>query len=87
MIDSQDPNSLCDCDQLDDETLRSGCKNFRTLAWDNPTISYEELTSCPEELLSTPCWAENGDGYPDSPPDKCMVRDLSSDSDGDVVEP
>ena len=49
MIDSQDPEVGCDCSAFNDETFRTGCQNFLSLYWDNPTVAYEEVV-CPEEL-------------------------------------
>jgi len=54
MIDSQDPEVGCDCSAFNDETLRTGCQNFLSLYWDNPTVAYEEV-SCPQELSSLHC--------------------------------
>ena len=58
--------------------MRNGCKNFRSLNWDNPDVDYEELDSCPSELLdSPPCWEANGNTYPETAPDTCARRELS----------
>jgi len=54
MIDSQDPEVGCDCSAFNDDTLRTGCQNFLSLYWDNPTVSYEEV-KCPEELNELHC--------------------------------
>ena len=58
MIHSQNPDENCNCDALQDHTLRAGCNNFKSLYWNNPEVDYEELSSCPPELeKSPPCWA------------------------------
>lgn len=55
MIDSQNPDENCDCSLFMDPVLRDGCENFKGLYWNNPQVSYEEVT-CPEELSRTFCW-------------------------------
>ena len=35
------------CDSLEDNILKAGCENFKSLHWDNPTVEYEKLSSCP----------------------------------------
>jgi hypothetical protein len=70
MINSTDPSQNCDCSLFNDNALRDGCENFRTLYWDNVQVSYEEVT-CPPELARLPCWEENGYGYPSGMPKFC----------------
>ena len=67
---SSDEN--CDCDRFINPVLRAGCKNFLSLGWDDPDVTYEEVV-CPTEMV-TPCWEENGNGYPPftSTPDTCL---------------
>ena len=60
MIGSQDPSANCDCSKFNDPVLRSGCQNFFSLQWDNPTVEYEEV-SCPPDLSGDHC----GYPYPD----------------------
>ena len=72
MIDSSNPNDNCDCSLFSNPVLKAGCENFKSLYWNNPSVTYEEVT-CPPELSQLPCWAENGDNYPwGGPPDLCM---------------
>ena len=68
MIGSQDPSANCDCSKFNDPVLRSGCQNFFSLQWDNPTVEYEEV-SCPPDLSGDHC----GYPYPDEQnmPDSC----------------
>jgi hypothetical protein len=68
MIGSQDPSANCDCSKFNDPVLRSGCQNFFSLQWDNPTVEYEEV-SCPPEMSGDHC----GYPYPDEQnmPDSC----------------
>ena len=64
MIRSQNPDENCNCDDFNDETLKNGCKNFKSLYWNNPEVDYEEI-DCPAELKTTPpCWHDNGDDWP-----------------------
>ena len=49
-----DANAGCDCSKFRNEVLRAGCENFLSLGWDNPTVTYEELSECPPEMV-TPC--------------------------------
>jgi len=70
MINSGDPNELCDCSSFSNPVLENGCENFRTLYWNNPQVEYEEVT-CPEELSRLPCWTKNGNQYPNSTPEFC----------------
>ena len=74
MIDSQDPEDTetCDCDALNDDVLRAGCKNFKSLYWSNPTVDYEVVT-CPDELTELPCWEDNGSSWPSTAPDLCAA--------------
>ncbi|KAL7515922.1 hypothetical protein ACHAWX_000991 [Stephanocyclus meneghinianus] len=44
----------CDCGRFISPVLRKGCENFFSLKWDNPTVTYEEVT-CPQELASLHC--------------------------------
>lgn len=67
MIHSQNADENCDCSQLVDSTLRKGCENFRSLNWDNPKVSYQQV-KCPEELDRMPCWSGS---WPSSPPQFC----------------
>lgn len=73
MIDSQQPHENCDCDQFIDPVLRAGCKNFLSLQWDNPTVSYESV-ECPFELNRLNCWEENGNDYPFGIPEFCATN-------------
>jgi len=70
MIDSANPNENCNCDAIIDETLKNGCKNFKSLHWDNPDVSYESV-DCPNELARMPCWKDNGFKYPKTQPKFC----------------
>lgn len=83
MIHSQDPNKLCNCDSIQDGTLREGCKNFKSLYWANPTVDYE-IVECPRELKEhPPCWHDNGDRWPSTKPAKCSsgYREFFEDED------
>jgi len=40
MINSQNPEENCSCNDLVDPILRDGCNNFRGLYWDNPEVTY-----------------------------------------------
>ena len=78
-----DPNdsSTCDCTKFTNPTLRAGCHNFQSLYWNNPTVSYEELTDCPMELATLPCWEENNENYPSvgsPPPELCLNHPVDS---------
>lgn len=74
MIHSQDPSQNCDCNRFNDQTLKDGCNNFKALQWNNPQVSYEELSSCPDELVkSPPCWEDNGETWPLKAPDTCAA--------------
>jgi hypothetical protein len=73
MIDSQQPDQNCDCDQFNDPVLRDGCHNFFSLKWDNPAVSYEEV-QCPFELDRLNCWEENGNDYPFGIPEFCATN-------------
>ena len=71
MIRSQNPDENCNCNALQDPTLREGCNNFKSLNWNNVGVDYE-VVSCPTELQQhPPCWKENGGTWPSSPPAKC----------------
>ena len=74
MINSQDPDdtATCDCSVLNDEVLRDGCNNFRSLGWNNPTVDYE-VVDCPPELTELPCWEDNGSNWPSTSPDLCTA--------------
>uniref|UniRef100_A0A7S1B7J5 Cellulase n=1 Tax=Corethron hystrix TaxID=216773 RepID=A0A7S1B7J5_9STRA len=61
MIDDQNPDKNCDCSTFKNPILKAGCKNFYSLKWDNPQVTYEELDACPKELSSLHC----GYPYPD----------------------
>ena len=66
------PNQGCDCNQFHDQTLKDGCNNFKSLGWNNPSVYYEELSSCPWELQQhPPCWYDNGQNWPSQSPAKC----------------
>ena len=72
MIDTQDYDVDCDCSKFNSPVLRAGCENFYSMKWDNAPVVYEEVM-CPPEISSLPCWAENGNGYPqDGIPETCM---------------
>merc|ERR1719491_153668 len=72
MIDSQDPETNCDCSKFISPVLKAGCENFYAMQWDNPSVVYKEV-SCPEEIANLPCWEQNGNGYPqDGIPETCM---------------
>jgi len=73
MINSQNPDENCDCDAFDSDTLRDGCNNFKSLYWNNPTVSYEEV-NCPDELNRLNCWEENGNAYPFDIPEYCAAN-------------
>lgn len=64
------PNQQCSCDAFSDPILKSGCENFKSLSWNNPTVTYEEVP-CPFELERLNCWEENGNQYPFGIPDTC----------------
>ena len=72
MINSQDPDDTdaCDCSVLNDEVLRDGCSNFKSLGWNNPEVDYE-VVDCPLELSELPCWEEND--WPSPSPDLCTA--------------
>lgn len=36
MINGQNPESNCNCNAIQDGTLRAGCNNFKSLYWNNP---------------------------------------------------
>jgi hypothetical protein len=41
------PGQTCDCNKVSTDThLNDACKVFLSLNWDNPTVSYQEVT-CP----------------------------------------
>ena len=84
MISNNNPNDIttCDCTKFINPTLRNGCFNFKSLYWNNPIVEYEELSECPIELATLPCWEENNQNYPFSPPDLCMK---SNDKDNDGI--
>ncbi|KAL7549270.1 hypothetical protein ACHAWF_012548 [Thalassiosira exigua] len=68
MIDSDDPSENCNCDAFKDPILKTGCKNFLSLGWNNPTVSIEPVT-CPKELMELHCgmpYAKEEDGIPDT---------------------
>ena len=44
----------CDCSKFNNTVLRAGCENFLSLQWNNPSVQYEELEECPEQM-KTPC--------------------------------
>mmetsp|Transcript_28535 Transcript_28535/g.61323 ORF Transcript_28535/g.61323 Transcript_28535/m.61323 type:complete len:465 (-) Transcript_28535:226-1620(-) len=74
LIDDNDPDTNCDCSLFKSPTLRAGCENFYSLKWDNPTVTYEELTSCPPELADLHCeypYATEG-----NMPDTCASNDF-----------
>mmetsp|Transcript_12478 Transcript_12478/g.19741 ORF Transcript_12478/g.19741 Transcript_12478/m.19741 type:complete len:406 (-) Transcript_12478:252-1469(-) len=74
LIDNNDPDTNCDCSLFKSPTLRAGCENFYSLKWDNPTVTYEELTSCPPELADLHCkypYATEG-----NMPDTCASNDF-----------
>ena len=80
MIKSNDPHENCNCESLGDQTLVEGCKNFASLAWNNPKVEYEEVT-CPQELVDTPpCWEQNGEQWPSNAPDKCAGPSVKPES-------
>eukprot|EP00586_Coscinodiscus_wailesii_P004534 CAMPEP_0172486228 /NCGR_PEP_ID=MMETSP1066-20121228/14708_1 /TAXON_ID=671091 /ORGANISM="Coscinodiscus wailesii, Strain CCMP2513" /LENGTH=361 /DNA_ID=CAMNT_0013252045 /DNA_START=174 /DNA_END=1259 /DNA_ORIENTATION=- len=64
-------NGSCNCDAIQNPTLRQGCKNFLSLGWDNPSVVYEAV-SCPSELVSSPPCRSDG-VWPNSPPQGCAV--------------
>ena len=70
MIDSPDPAQNCDCDLFNNDVLKAGCNNFRSLKWNNPEVVYEELESCPDEMV-TEC------SYP-YPPKQTMPETCAS---------
>lgn len=77
MIHSQNPDENCDCTVFNDAVLQKGCENFKSLYWNNPDVDYE-VVDCPPELASAPpCWEQNGEQWPSSPPAKC-ANPLSS---------
>lgn len=41
MIHSQNPGSNCQCGNITNPVLRKGCRNFRSLNWDNPKVVYQ----------------------------------------------
>jgi len=42
------------------------------LGWNDPTVEYEELEECPEELVTTPpCWKDNKKKWPGEAPKTC----------------
>merc|ERR1712187_553513 len=54
----------------------------KSLSWNNPTVSYEEVV-CPSELSeSIPCWEDNGNGYHPfgDIPETCLSRSAPEDS-------
>ena len=57
------PENDCNCGHFNDPVLKAGCENFKSLNWDNPTVTYTEV-QCPVELERQNCWEENGNGYP-----------------------
>jgi hypothetical protein len=62
----------CNCEALQRPTLVQGCRNFLSLNWNNPRVDYQELSECPQELKTTPpCWAQNGNNWPNSSPQQC----------------
>ena len=80
MIGSQNPDdpTTCDCSLFNSPVLRSGCENFRSLKWDNPAVSYEEV-ACPDELSRLHCshpYVFEPDGMPD--PDTCSSNAYES---------
>jgi len=75
MINSQDPNENCNCEEIFDSVLKKGCQNFRSLNWNNPDVSYQEVI-CPSELGRVPCWSENGNSWPKNPPQYCANPNL-----------
>ena len=77
MISSSDPDQNCNCSLFNNDVLRNGCENFRTLYWDNVQVTYEEVT-CPEELTRLPCWDQNGNAYPSGIPEFCASNEGSS---------
>jgi len=79
MMDSQNPKDNCNCNAFNSKTLKNGCRNFLSLGWNNPTVKYEELSQCPEELkMSPPCWKDNGGKWPSSPPATCARPGLQT---------
>jgi len=46
MLTSENPDENCDCDEFEDEVLKDGCNNFKSLNWNNPDVEYEEV-DCP----------------------------------------
>ena len=81
MIGNQDPTTNCDCEKFNDPILRDGCRNFRSLSWDNAGVQFEEV-ACPLELDRLSCWEENGNGYPFGIPEFC-----ASNIDGPISAP
>ena len=53
---SMNPSKDCDCNKIQDPTLRKGCENFLSLKWNNPYVQFEQV-DCPPELGSKhpPC--------------------------------
>lgn len=79
MIDSSNPDELCDCSKFHDPVLRAGCENFLSLKWDNTVVEYEEV-NCPNELTRLNCWEENGNGYPQTGIPEFCASNLDSTS-------
>ncbi len=71
MIHSTNPNENCDCNAITDPTLRDGCLYFLSLKWNNPVVSYEEV-SCPPEMV-TPCGSDGTWPDEENIPDTCLA--------------
>mmetsp|Transcript_30396 Transcript_30396/g.64116 ORF Transcript_30396/g.64116 Transcript_30396/m.64116 type:complete len:380 (-) Transcript_30396:963-2102(-) len=77
LIGNLDPDLGCDCSLFNSPTLRRGCENFYNLKWDNPVVTYEEV-SCPPELADLHC--EHPYALEANMPETCSSNDYSAPS-------
>jgi len=63
---SKGPGS-CNCGKFKNSVLKAGCNNFKSLGWNNPTVTYKSVTCPPELVAAPPC----GTSWPAKSPPKC----------------
>jgi len=75
LIGDSNPDANCNCSLFNDHVLRKGCENFYSLRWDNPIVTYEEVT-CPDELARLHC--DHPYASEDNMPDTCASNDYGT---------